>query len=230
MLIRLTPLVPGLLLIIGMLVTLPWKCLITLTFGLMEVGRTSLLLVGLRLLVLVFIHLLLMLLLILPFGSVAEEYVDARLERCRAFMPVPGVLQSVQRAEFWGAILALQAHRSCHLGIDSPSVLLGLLVGCWIGVVLLNLCRWLKVGIWSLLLSACSVLEGRDTVRVTKVKGHATDADVAQGRVRIEDKLGDAETATDADIGRRHQLHRFKIAVSRAMGWPLVSLLGLIFG
>ena len=40
--------------------------------------------------------------------GVAEEYGDARLERCR------GVLQSVQRAEFWGAIVALQAYWSCH--------------------------------------------------------------------------------------------------------------------
>ena len=32
-----------------------------------------------------------------------EEYGDALLERCRAFLPVPGVLQTVQRAEFWGA-------------------------------------------------------------------------------------------------------------------------------
>ena len=38
----------------------------------------------------------------------AEEYGDARLERCRAFLPVPGVMQTVQRAEFWGAIVALQ--------------------------------------------------------------------------------------------------------------------------
>ena len=33
----------------------------------------------------------------------AEEYGDARLERCRAFLPVPGRMQTVQRAEFWGA-------------------------------------------------------------------------------------------------------------------------------
>ena len=31
---------------------------------------------------------------------------------------------------------------------------------------------------------------GRHTVRVTKVTGHATDVDVDQGRVRIEDNLG----------------------------------------
>ena len=40
---------------------------------------------------------------------------------------------------------------------------------------------------------------GRDTVRVTKFKGHATDADIAQGPVRVEDKRGNAE----ADTGRR---------------------------
>ena len=34
--------------------------------------------------------------------GVAEEYGDARLERCRVFMPVPGPLQTVQRAEYVG--------------------------------------------------------------------------------------------------------------------------------
>ena len=51
-----------------------------------------------------------------------EEYGDARLERCRAFLPVPGVLQTVQRAEFWCAIVALQAYWPCHLGIDNLNV------------------------------------------------------------------------------------------------------------
>ena len=40
---------------------------------------------------------------------------------------------------------------------------------------------------------------------VTKVKGHATDADVEQGRVRLEDRLGNAEADTAADLGRRYQ-------------------------
>ena len=44
---------------------------------------------------------------------------------------------------------------------------------------------------------------GRDTVRVTKVKGHAEDVDVQQGRVRLLDQQGHADTA--ADLGRRHQ-------------------------
>ena len=40
----------------------------------------------------------------------AEEYGDARLERCRAFMSVPGVMQTVQRAEF------LECY-CCHAGL-----------------------------------------------------------------------------------------------------------------
>ena len=40
----------------------------------------------------------------------AEEHGDARLERCRAFLPFPGVMQTVHRAEFWGAITTLQAY------------------------------------------------------------------------------------------------------------------------
>ena len=34
---------------------------------------------------------------------------------------------------------------------------------------------------------------GLDTVRVTKVKGHATDADVDSGRFRLEDQHGNAQ-------------------------------------
>ena len=44
--------------------------------------------------------------------------------------------------------------------------------------------------------------QGPDTVRVTKVKGHATEADVEQGRVRLEDRLGILETDAAADLGR----------------------------
>ena len=54
--------------------------------------------------------------------GIADEYGDARLERCRAFMPVPGVMQTVQRAEFWCAIVAMQAYWPCHLGIDNLHV------------------------------------------------------------------------------------------------------------
>ena len=79
----------------------------------------------------------------------------------------------------------------------------------------------------------------QDTVRVPKVKGHATEIDVQQGRVREEDRLGNTEADTAADLGRRHQpdlvmdtgrallkardhwypiilqLHRFMVSLSR---------------
>ena len=80
---------------------------------------------------------------------------------------------------------------------------------------------------------------GLETVRVTKVKGHADDVDVRQGRVRLLDQQENAEADAAADLGRRHQceilidarrrlllarshwysimldLHRFMIAVAR---------------
>ena len=42
-------------------------------------------------------------------------------------------------------------------------------------------------------------------MRVTKVKGHAEDVDVQQGRVRLLDQQGNAEADAAADLGRRHQ-------------------------
>ena len=40
----------------------------------------------------------------------------------RAWVPVPGPFQTVQRAKFWGGILALQAFWPDHLGIDNLNV------------------------------------------------------------------------------------------------------------
>ena len=51
---------------------------------------------ALKLLVVVSTCLLLNLLLTDWTWGTAEEYGDARLERCRAFLPVPGVMQTVQ--------------------------------------------------------------------------------------------------------------------------------------
>ena len=41
---------------------------------------------------------------------------------CRGFLSVPGPLQSVQRAELWVVILALQTSRAVHLGVDNLGV------------------------------------------------------------------------------------------------------------
>ena len=158
-LILLTLIIAWLLLSIGILMMLPWRCLV---------------------LVLVFICLLLSFLLMV--WGTAEEYGDARLERCRAFMPVPGILQTVQRAEFWGAILAMQAYWPCHFGIDNLHVArsIGRLLdhGCLVKPLPL-----VKDGASVALVRYMIRTRGRETVRATEVKGHAEDADVQQGRV-----------------------------------------------
>ena len=46
---------------------------------------------------------------------------------CRGFVSVPGRLQTVQRAELWGVILALQSADAVHIGVDNL-VLFGMLV------------------------------------------------------------------------------------------------------
>ena len=46
-------------------------------------------------------------------------------------------------------------------------------------------------------------LRGRDTVRVTKVKGHADEVMVFDGRVRELDRLGNNAADYEADFGRR---------------------------
>ena len=139
-------------------------------------------------------------------GSVwgtAEEYGDAQLERCRAFMPVPGVMQTVQRAEFWGAILAMQAYWPCHLGIDDLDVArsIGRLLDYGSLVKPLPL---VMDGDLIALVQYMIRTRGRETVRITKVKGHAEDVDVQQGRVRLLDEQGNSEADTAADLGRRH--------------------------
>ena len=82
-------------------------------------------------------------------------------------------------------------------------------------------------------------LRGFDTVKVSKVKGHATRAMVAGGDVRLEDLVGDNGADAAADLGRLRQqddvitarrdllrvrrlwypiifdLHKFMVAISR---------------
>ena len=47
---------------------------------------------------------------------------DAVVSACRGFCSVSGPLQTVQRAELWGVILALQASDGVHLGVDNLGV------------------------------------------------------------------------------------------------------------
>ena len=65
---------------------------------------------------LVFTFLLLRLLLKVRFGERRRSMVmlawNVAVLSCR----FPGVMQTVQRAEFWGAIVVMQAYWPCHLG------------------------------------------------------------------------------------------------------------------
>ena len=134
----------------------------------------------------------------------------------------------------------LQTSRAVHLGVDN------------LGVVrhvgrLLDGCRDSKpfelVNDGDLLLLIDRMLQqrGLDTVRISKVKGHADDGMVLRGQVRGEDKLGNDAADEAADFGRRRvspaiidarrnlsgvcghwyltilDLHRFFITISRAV-------------
>ena len=68
---------------------------------------------------------------------------------------------------------------------------------------------------------------GRETVRVTKVKGHAEDVDVQQGRVRLLEQQGSAEADAAADLGRRHQSEilidaRRRLLQTRSHWYPIM--------
>ena len=55
-------------------------------------------------------------------GHVDGVRLDPDLACCKGFCSVPGPLQSVQRAEMWGVIFALQISRAVHLGVDNLGV------------------------------------------------------------------------------------------------------------
>ena len=68
----------------------------------------------------------------------------------------------------------------------------------------------------------------RETVRVTKVKGHAKNDDVQHGRVRLVDQQGNVEADLAADLGRRHQSEvliyaRRKLLQARSYWYPIMT-------
>ena len=117
-------------------------------------------------------------------------------------MSVPGPLQTVQRAELWRVILALQSADAVHIGVDNLGVVrhVGRLLDgdhgsppfelVKDGDILLLICRMLR-------------LRGLDTVRVTKVEGLADESMVLDDRVREVDRLGNDAADEAADFGRR---------------------------
>ena len=165
---------------------------------------------------------------------------DRAIRSCRGHCSVPGPLQTVQRAEFWGVILALQAAGNIHLGVDNLSVVrhVGRLLDGNVGSCPAEL---VKDGDLVLLLGSILEMRGRDTVRISEVKGHADEGMVREGGVRELDRLGNIAADEAADFGRRRVcfavidarrnfagvcgrwypvilvLHRFFVAISRAV-------------
>ena len=121
---------------------------------------------------------------------------------CRGYCSVPGPLQSVQRAELWGVILALQASCGVHLGVDNLNVVrhVGRLLDDNLGAQPFQI---VPDGDLLCLIHHILLLRGTDTVKVTKVKGHADENMVLDGRVRDLDRLGNKAADEAADFGRR---------------------------
>ena len=154
------------------------------------------------------------------------------------FSGIPGPIQSVPRAEYWGVILALQAYSGIHIGIDNLNVLRGVASLLVHGAPQTPL-PLRKDGDLLAIIHSMLCLRVPDTVKVSKVKGHATPAMVASGDVRIEDLIGNNGADAAADLGRLRQndevsaarrnllrvrrswyplmleLHRFMVAISR---------------
>ena len=74
-----------------------------------------------------------------------------------------------------------------------------------------------------LLIERMLIRRGLDTVRVSKVKGHADDAMVLHGQVRRDDKLGNDAADEAADFGRR-RVSPAVIDARRNLSWGLCSL------
>ena len=161
------------------------------------------------------------------------------IERCVLFDSIRGPLQSVQRAELWGVILALQCSSAVHLGVDNLNVVR-------------HVSRFLEGrvsdkpleltfdGDLLIIIEKMIQLRGAQNLKITNVKGHADDDMVAVGRVRVQDRIGNDLPDRAADFGRRRvsdlvvdvrgrflsacsswylvvlDLHRFFIAIARA--------------
>ena len=54
-----------------------------------------------------------------------QDLDDLHESSSHIFAGIPGPIQSVQRAEYWGVILALQTYSGIHVGIDNLNVLRG---------------------------------------------------------------------------------------------------------
>ena len=129
---------------------------------------------------------------------------DGRLSSsCLGCSSLPGPLQTVQRAEFWGVVLALQATNAVHLGVDNLNVVryVGRLLD---GLSTIRPFELVEDGDLIILVRKLLSIRGLDTVCISKVKGHADDVSlVRNGQVRALDRYGNSRADEAADFGRR---------------------------
>ena len=169
----------------------------------------------------------------------ASERRDGLSSSYLDFSSLPGPLQTVQRAEFLGVVLALQATNAVHLGVDNLNVVrhVGRLLGGLSSVRPLELVDDGDIFLIRKLLA----IHAEGAVCISKVKGHADEGLVRSGQVRALDRQGNSRADEAADFGRRGVwpdvadarrslsgvcrlwypvvllLHRFFFAISRAV-------------
>ena len=158
---------------------------------------------------------------------------DGAGEACRLFCSIPGSLQTVQRAEIWGVLAALQGCTRMHVGVDNLNVVRH------ISHVLDGRCTsrpFPVVGDGDLLSKVQQFVRwrGPGTSAVSKVKGHADEGLVALGGVREVDRIGNNEADAAAALGRGRVHHsvvfaRRVVTRSCARWYPVVRELHHFF-
>ena len=127
---------------------------------------------------------------------------DGLSSSCLGFCSLLGPLQTVQRAEFWGVVLALQATNAVHLGVDNHNVVryVGRLLD---GLSIVRPFELVDDGDFIILIRKLLSIRGEGTVCVSKVKGHVDENLVRNGQVRALDRHGNSRADDAADFGRR---------------------------
>ena len=158
---------------------------------------------------------------------------DGSGEACRLYCSVLGPLQTVQRAEIWGILVALQGFTRMHVGVDNLTVVRH------VSRIIDDGCTgkpFPLVNDGDLLLKVHQFVRwrGPGTTAVSKVKGHADEGLVAVGRVREVDRIGNNEADVVAALGRGRVHHcvsfaRGVVARSCARWYPVVRELHHFF-
>ena len=138
---------------------------------------------------------------------------DGAGEACRLYCSVLGPLQTVQRAEIWGVLVALQGCTRMHVGVDNLNVVRH------VSRIIDGGCTgkpFPPVNDGDLLLTVQQFVRwrGPGTTAVSKVKGHADEGLVAMGRVREVDRVGNNDADAAAALGRGRVHHSVSFAWS----------------